>query len=171
MQENYDKCFELLLHYEGGFVNNPHDPGGMTNLGVTKKAWEAFVGKEVDEEEMRALTPEVVGPFYKSHYWDKCHCDDLPAGVDAVVFDAAVNSGPGNAAKWLQHSVGVNADGAIGPHTLAEVANHAPAELVQIFSDTRLHFMQSLPTWSVFGKGWEARVENLREKALAMVEG
>ena len=67
MQENYDKCFELLLHYEGGFVNNPHDPGGMTNLGVTKKAWEAFVGKEVDEDEMRALTPEVVGPFYKSH--------------------------------------------------------------------------------------------------------
>ena len=111
--ENYDKCFELLLHYEGGFVNNPHDPGGMTNLGVTKKAWEAFIGREVDEEEMRALTPEVVGPFYKSHYWDKCHCDDLPAGVDAVVFDAAVNSGPGNAAKWLQHSVGVNADGAI----------------------------------------------------------
>jgi lysozyme family protein len=91
MQSNFEPCLALMLAHEGGFVNHPQDPGGMTNLGVTKRVWEEWVGHEVDEKQMRALTPETVAPLYKRKYWDAVRADDLVAGVDYVVFDVAVN--------------------------------------------------------------------------------
>ena len=92
MHKNFDKCLSMLLHHEGGFVNHPKDPGGMTNLGVTKKVYEAWVGKEVNEETMRGLTFVDVAPLYKKKYWDRVRGDDLPSGVDWCAFDWAVNS-------------------------------------------------------------------------------
>ena len=110
-----------------------------------------------------------VGPMYKVKYWDKVRGDDLPAGVDYAVFDAAINSGPGRAAKWLQSTVGAVPDGAIGAGTLAKVAAMEPAEIVEKYQETRLTFMQSLPTWDTFGKGWGRRVTEVKEAALKMV--
>jgi lysozyme family protein len=144
MKSNFDEALKAILHHEGGFVNHPADPGGMTNLGVTKKVWEEWIGHEVDEKAMRALTPEIVGPMYKAKYWDKIKGDDLPAGVDYAVFDAAVNSGPGRAAKWLQACVGVEPDGGIGPKTLAAVAKFDPTELVEDYAKRRLSFLMDL---------------------------
>jgi lysozyme family protein len=169
MKENFDSALAAILHHEGGFVNHPKDPGGMTNLGVTKRVWEEWVGHEVDEKAMRALTPEIVGPMYKSKYWDKVRGDDLPAGVDYAVFDAAINSGPGRAAKWLQTTVGAVPDGAIGNGTLAKVAAMEPSEIVEKYQATRLAFMQSLPTWDTFGKGWGRRVAEVGSAAQQMV--
>ena len=102
MKENFERALAAVLHHEGGFVNHPSDPGGMTNLGCTKKVWEEWVGHEVDEKAMRALTPADVAPLYKAKYWDKIKGDELPDGVDYVVFDCAINSGPGRAIKFLQ---------------------------------------------------------------------
>jgi lysozyme family protein len=158
MKQNFQPALEHVLVSEGGFVNHPADPGGMTNLGVTKKVWEEWVGHEVDEKAMRALTPEIVGPMYKAKYWDKLKGDELPSGVDYAVFDAAVNSGPGRAAKWLQACVGVEPDGGIGPKTLAAVASFDPAELVENYNKRRLSFLMDLPHWGKFGKGWGRRV-------------
>lgn len=169
MKENFDAALEAILHHEGGFVNHPSDPGGMTNLGVTKRVWQEWVGHEVDEKAMRALTPEVVAPMYKNKYWDKVRGDDLPAGVDYAVFDAAINSGPGRAAKWLQTAVGAVPDGAIGAGTLAKVEAMNSSEIIEKYQQTRLAFMQSLPTWSVFGKGWSRRVAEVEESAAKMV--
>jgi lysozyme family protein len=76
MKENFDSALEAVLHHEGGFVNHPRDPGGMTNLGVTKRVWEEWVGHEVDEATMRGLTPDLVAPLYKARYWDKVRGDD-----------------------------------------------------------------------------------------------
>ena len=115
MNQNFDKCMEMLLHHEGGFVNHPSDPGGMTNLGVTKKTWDEFYGDDIDEEQMRNITVDDIKPIYKTMYWDRCRCGDLPSGVDWAVFDWAVNSGPGRAAKALQRAVGAYEDGAAGP--------------------------------------------------------
>jgi lysozyme family protein len=168
MKENFDAALKAILHHEGGFVNHPADPGGMTNLGVTKKVWEEWVGHEVDEKAMRALTPEVVGPMYKAKYWDKIKGDDLPTGVDYCVFDAAVNSGPGRAAKWLQSCVGVEPDGGIGPKTLAAVATFDPADLVEDYAKRRLSFLMDLPTWGTFGKGWGRRVAEVQTVASSM---
>jgi lysozyme family protein len=161
MKENFAEALQRVLKHEGGFVNHPADPGGMTNLGVTKKVWEEWVGYEVDEKAMRALTPAQVAPLYKAKYWDKIRGDDLPDGVDYAVFDAAVNSGPGRAAKWLQACVGVEVDGEIGPKTLAAVAAFK-GDLVDDYSKRRLSFLMDLPHWATFGKGWSRRVAEVQ---------
>ena len=169
MRENFDKCFELMLAHEGGYVDHPQDPGGRTNLGVTQRVWEEWMGRPVTEKEMRALTPIMVKPLYKRKYWDAARCDDLVAGVDYCVFDVAVNSGPGRAIKFLQSTVGVTVDGGFGPATLAAVNEQDPAKLIAKYSDTRLQFLKSLRTWSTFGKGWERRVNEVENKALKML--
>jgi lysozyme family protein len=171
MQSNFETCLKLMLAHEGGYVNHPQDPGGMTNLGVTKRVWEEWVGHEVDEKQMRALTPETVAPLYKRKYWDAVRADDLVAGVDYCVFDVAVNSGPGRAIKFLQSSVGVTADGGFGPATLAAVkkVEEDPARLIELYCAKRLEFLQSLKTFETFGKGWSRRVAEVKEKALKML--
>lgn len=164
MKENFQAALDHVLRSEGGFVNHPLDPGGMTNLGVTKKVWEEWVDHSVDEKAMRALTPEDVMPLYK-HIWDRVKGDALPDGVDYVVFDAAVNSGPGRAAKWLQGAVGAWVDGSIGPNTLKAVAAFAPDDLIHAYQAKRLEFLQNLPTWGTFGKGWSRRVADVTSTA------
>lgn len=168
MKANFDAALKAILHHEGGYVNHPADPGGMTNLGVTKRVWEEWVGHEVDEKTMRNLTPEIVGPMYKVKYWDKIKGDELPTGVDYVVFDAAVNSGPGRAAKWLQACVGVDPDGGIGPKTLAAVAAVDASQLVEDYAKRRLSFLMDLQTWDTFGKGWGRRVAEVQKTGLDM---
>jgi lysozyme family protein len=162
MKLNFEDCLAYVLASEGGFVNHPKDPGGMTNLGCTKAVWEEFVGHSVSEADMRGLTPDMVAPLYKQKYWDKVAGDQLPSGLDYAVFDAAINSGPGRAAKWLQEVAGVLADGAIGPKTLAAIAEFTPATLIAHYNDKRLQFLESLPTWKTFGKGWGNRVAHVQ---------
>jgi lysozyme family protein len=172
MNANFETCLALMLAHEGGFVNHPQDPGGMTNLGVTKRVWEEWTGHEVDEKQMRALTPELVAPLYKRKYWDAVRADDvLVDGVDYCVFDVAVNSGPGRAIKFLQSCVGVTADGGFGPATMAAVtkAQEDPARLIEMYCARRLEFLQSLKTFETFGKGWSRRVQEVKDKALKML--
>lgn len=169
MKDNFESALKAILHHEGGYVNHPQDPGGMTNLGVTKRVWEEWVGHEVDEKAMRALTPELVAPLYKQKYWNRVRGDDLPTGVDYIVFDAAVNSGAGRASKWLQTVVKTVPDGAIGPATLRAVAAMPAADIVEKYQETRLAFLQSLPTWGTFGRGWGRRVQEVKEAALKMI--
>jgi lysozyme family protein len=168
MRANFAEALQALLKHEGGYVNHPADPGGMTNLGVTKRVWEEWVGHSVTEKVMRDLKPEDVAPLYKRKYWDKVQGDSLPDGVDLAVFDAAVNSGPGRAAKWLQEMVGAKADGVIGPQTLTTVEQIDPKKLVADYNAHRLAFLKGLPTFPTFGKGWSNRVAAVTTEALAM---
>jgi len=168
MKENFEFALKALLKHEGGYVNHPSDPGGMTNLGVTKRVWEEWVGHPVTEADMRALTPEKVALLYKKKYWDKVCGDDLPTGVDLAVFDLAVNSGPGRAAKMLQKVLGVTQDGAIGPQTIAKALNVDSSKIVADYNAERLAFLMALPTWGTFGKGWGRRVAEVTEQATHM---
>ena len=170
MKENFDECLALLIapDREGGFVNHPKDPGGMTNMGVTKQAWEEWVGRSSTEKEMRSLKPANIYSFYKRKYWDKVNGDLLPAKVDYAVFDFAVNSGPGRAAKVLQRILGVKQDGDIGPVTLEKAASVDSKKLVEDYNAERLLFLKSLPTWPDFGNGWERRVSEVTNEALTM---
>ncbi len=167
-KENWDDAFKAVLKHEGGFVNHPRDPGGMTNLGVTKRAWEEYTGQQADETEMRSLTAEIVKPFYKAKYWDKIKGDDLPSGVDYAAYDLAVNSGPARAAKYLQQIAGVPVDGVIGPKTLAAIKESPSEEVVDALCGMRMDFLKALPTFDVFGKGWTRRVAEVEEKAKGM---
>jgi lysozyme family protein len=168
MNFNWEKSFKLMLSSEGGYVDHPSDPGGRTNLGVTQAVWENWIGHVSGEKEMRSLTPEMVKPIYKKKYWDACRCDELPSGVDYLVFDFAVNAGVGRSIKTLQKVFGVTIDGAIGPKTLQAVTFSDANDLIKKFSDEKVRFYQSLPTFSVFGKGWLNRVERVKAEAFSM---
>lgn len=168
MNTNWDACFNHLIKHEGGYVNHPSDPGGRTNLGITQAVWENWVDRPVTEEEMKALTKDMVKPLYKDLYWERVKGDKLPSGVDYCVFDAAVNSGVRRASQWLQSALGVTADGSIGPQTLAIASVTSPATIITNFSAQRLKFLQGLSTWPTFGKGWERRVNEVKAAALSM---
>ena len=169
MKDNFEQCLAMVLKHEGGYVHHSKDPGGRTNLGVTQKVWEEWVGHPVDEAAMRALGPADVAPLYKKNYWDKIHGDQLPSGVDYACFDLAVNSGVGRAAKILQQAVGVSADGVIGPATMDAVEKANPRDLATEICDLRLQFLQSLPTFATFGKGWSRRVAEVEKLSFDMV--
>lgn len=169
MKDNFEKCLEFVLHHEGGFVDHPEDPGGATNLGCTKATWEKWVGRLCTVDDIKALVPADVAPLYKDKYWDKVRGDDLPTGVDYCVFDTAINSGPGRAAKFLQEAVGAVADGAIGPRTLAAVREADPRQVIDAYCAARLAWLQELPTWPTFGRGWGRRVTEVRRQALLML--
>lgn len=169
MNINWQKSFKLMLASEGGFANHPSDPGGMTNLGVTKATWENWVGRQSDESEMRGLTPDKVEPLYKKKYWDAVRGDELPTGLDYLVFDFAVNAGAGRAIKTLQTALGVTADGGFGPITLKEVQTVEPANLIERFSKAKETFYQSLTQFPTFGKGWLNRVAKVKTNAFSML--
>ena len=169
MLSNWSNAFALMLKSEGGFVNHPSDPGGMTNLGVTKRVWEEWVGRESNEKEMRGLTPEMVEPLYKRKFWDAVRGDELPAGISYLIFDFAVNAGVGRSIKTLQSAVGVTPDGGFGPMTMAAVQAVDPVELVEKFSQAKEDFYRSLNTFETFGKGWLNRVAAVKVKANSML--
>lgn len=171
MNDNFDKALQLVLKHEGGFVNHPRDPGGATNKGVTLQTFRRFFGPSKTVDDLRTITSEQLAHVYRSGYWDKCRCDQLPGGVDYAVFDVAVNSGPGRAVKFVQAAVGATQDGVIGPNTLELVAGQDAAVLINTVCDWRLVFLQGLSTFDTFGKGWTRRVAEVRSKALEMLEG
>lgn len=167
---NFEKCLALLLQHEGGFVNDSRDNGGMTNLGVTIRVWEEWVGHPVSEKEMRNLTPLMVGPLYKRKYWDAVRADELESGLDYSVFDVAVNSGVGRAIKLLQSCVGATPDGGFGSITMALVKQENTKMLIKKFTERRIEFLQSLKSYSVFGTGWIRRTVEVNKKSLELAE-
>lgn len=169
MKDNFADCLEMLLKHEGGYVNHPKDPGGETNLGVTRKVWEQWIGKPAGKDAMKKLTVADVSPLYKKLYWDRVRGDDLPSGVDWAVFDWAVNSGTGRAAKALQKIVGVEPDGGIGAATVAAVKKADPATVIKKLALMRENFYRNLPTFGTFGRGWLRRNDETLEVALSMV--
>ena len=169
MKANYDKCLETILHHEGGYVNHPKDPGGETNLGVTKRVYLEHGGTK----DMKDLLVEDVAPIYKKGYWDKMKGDELPSGLDLCVFDFGVNAGPGRSAKYLQTMIGTVADGGIGPNTLAKlkeyVEKHGIEKSIEDFQGARQDYYEKLSTFATFGRGWTRRVDETTELALSMV--
>lgn len=171
MEINFAASLKHVLEHEGGWADHPQDPGGATMKGVTLATYRRHFGEHKSKQDLRNITDKQLGHIYRSAYWDKCRCDALPAGVDYAVFDAAVNSGPGRSARWLQASVGAEQDGGIGAKTLAKVAQHDAAQVAGMLCDQRLKFLQSLDTWETFGQGWGRRIEAVRVTAMVMATG
>jgi lysozyme family protein len=170
---NFNACLAEILKHEGGFVNHSRDPGGMTNLGVTKQTYEEWVGHPVSEQIMRKLTPQLVSPLYKVKFWDTMKCENLPKGLDLCVFDFGVNAGVRRSVRMLQRLLRVEDDGIIGPATLAAVearkaviGSHA---LIAFFQAERRVYYKSLPHFPTFGRGWLRRVDAVEKTAKAMV--
>lgn len=149
----FDEAFERLIGHEGGYSNNPMDPGGETMFGITQRVARAngYTG------DMRSLTLDKAKQIARAEYWDACQADKLPAFLRFDVFDGAYNSSPRQSLKWLQRAIGAEDDGSIGPATIA-AANQADAFALSRFNGQRLRFMTDLGTWGQFGKGWARRI-------------
>mgnify|MGYP003340755513 FL=1 len=173
MKINFAEALGLTLRHEGGFVNNSKDPGGATNKGVTLATFSLFLGRQATVDELKLISDMQLLAIYRKSYWDKVRGDDLPSGLDFCVFDFAVNSGPGRAVKMLQSMIGVEADGGIGPKTLAALEAYVSHEtlprVIDQYQAKRLHYLQALPHWETFGKGWGRRVNEVLDEAMLMM--
>ena len=167
----FKECLDLVLKSEGGWTGPQGlkgDPGGETNLGVTKKVWEEWFGHPV--ESLKHLTPELVAPLYEQRYWRPCYGEVLPRGINYLVFSMGVNAGPGRSIKLFQQSLGCVPDGIIGPRTRELISASNPATLIAKFSEVRREYYRSLKFFPVFGKGWLARVDREEAEALDMLK-
>jgi lysozyme family protein len=153
----FDEAYHILLGHEGGYSNHAADPGGETMWGVTKRVAQAngYTGP------MRDLPLEVAKRIYRSMYWAPVRAQELPPTLRYPVFDAAVNSGTGQAIRWLQRALGVADDGRIGPITLAAAQRADAEQVLRRMLGARLRFMTDLSSWPHFGRGWARRVADL----------
>jgi lysozyme family protein len=148
---SFPRALSHVLAHEGGFVNHPADPGGATNLGVTRAALSAWRGRPAAIADVRALTRAEAAALYRARYWDAIGGDSLPAGLDLAVFDLAVNSGVGRARRMLK-----------------ALPAGAPDARIKALCAARPAFLRWLKTWPVFGRGWARRVAATRKAALAL---
>ena len=154
MQQNYNYALQQVLKSEGGYTNDPRDPGGPTNFGITIADYRMYVNKNATANDIKNMHLADAQSIYRSKYWNALGCDALPSGVDYCVFDYGVNSGIGRARKvWNK------------------VKTSDPKETINAICDERLKFLQSLSTWSHFGKGWGARVASVRQNSLKLAGG
>lgn len=180
MKDNFDNILKFTLRAEGGFVDDPDDPGGMTNLGISFRFLKGVnpelgdVNNDgvVDEHDIEEMTLDAASKIYRVCFWDACKCDDLPSLVDDVVFDTGVNMGTGTAIKLLQRTLNNNygfkldVDGGLGAFTmnaLKTVSNNL--KFAKDYLDTRRDYYTSLadekPRFQKFLKGWLNRVNDL----------
>ena len=146
---DFSQAFDRLITNEGGYVNNPADPGGETQWGISKRSYPNL--------NIKALSRDAAKAIYYKDFWLAGSMDKIPGPVAFQVFDAAVNHGVSTAIRMLQTAADVAADGHIGPISLS-VVNTIPVSVMLIkFIATRIHFWTKLSTWATFGKGWANR--------------
>jgi lysozyme family protein len=166
---NFSRCLDAVLREEGGYTNDPNDPGGPTNFGITIKDLEEWRGKPVTADDVKNMSKNEAQEIYRSMYWNPMQCDDLPNGIDMEVFDFGVNAGIREAVKTLQSVVGVTADGSVGPITLSAAKAANRQTTIQSYSERRLNYYRSLTAeWSHFGTGWTNRTNAVEQVALNM---
>lgn len=167
---NFLACFNETASMEGGYVDNPHDPGGATMAGVTQAVYAAWLAKQGrPNAPVKEISLSDRQAIYRELYWNAVRGDDLYAGLDLVVVDTGWGSGPVTAIKLLQRALGVADDGKLGPATLAAVqSQHNSVALIDKVCAERMTFFRGLSTWEYFGVGWTSRLNRIQAKALAM---
>jgi len=164
----FENAVGLVLQHEGGFVQHPSDPGGATNFGITHATLARARGHSVSVDDVRNLTREGAIAIYRRLYWDAVRAEELPPGLDLAVFDLAVHSGPLRAVRLLQAVLGVEADGIVGPVTLAAARRADVPQAIGRLTSMRLRVLRRLATWPVFGRGWQRRVLGTEREALRL---
>lgn len=174
MSDPFDIAMDFVWRPENdgqGYHDSPFDPGGATTWGVTFDTWAAWCRLHKTMPTLstfRTLGPLALLPLYRAWFWNACRCGDLPLGVGLSVFDIAVGSAPAHAARFLQSVVGTIQDGEIGPITLAATAALPAPHVINELCVQRESFYASLPTFRVFGRGWDRRAQDCRTLALSM---
>lgn len=153
MSMSFHHAFELVVGLEGGYVNDPDDPGGETKYGISERAFPS--------EDIKNLTLDRAKELYHRHYWEKAQCSLYPPPLDVYMFDCAVNQGPDAAIKLLQRVLGVKADGVIGPVTKRKLAQSPTREVAALFmADRALRYVNTV-NFDKYGRGWFKRLFHL----------
>ncbi len=173
MADAFDTCLAFTLRAEGGYVDDPADPGGATNMGITLATFRQWSDDaELGPAQVQDMTERTARAIYRSLYWNPLRADALPAGVDLSVFDMGVNAGIWGSARLLQRAIGFTADevdGCVGPETLGAAAKCDPRSLVNDLADRQAAYYRSLSDFPTFGAGWLNRTDARRSAALAMI--
>lgn len=172
MTDLFPQALAKVLVSEGGFSNDPQDPGGATNHGIIQSEYDKYRWRHnLGLRSVKFITDAEVSDIYRNSYWIAGKCDQMPVGVSYVVFDGNVNSGVNQSAKWLQRALGVDDDGVVGLKTLAALAAYPDKDkLIDSICDQRLKFLKALPGWPHFGKGWGDRVARVRATGKAWAQ-
>lgn len=159
----FTRCVSVVLQQEGWgiYTNTPGDSGGPTKYGITLATLSAWRGQPCVASDVMSLTEAEALSIYRTNIWHAVAGDQLPPGVNLMVFDCAVNQGPGHAAMWLQRAAGVMADGIVGPATLAAVCSAQPVPLLEAIKAERLSAYEQDPGWAEFGHGWTSRDDSI----------
>ena len=151
----WEQAVSFILEQEGGYVNNPNDPGKATKYGISKK--------EYPDLDIENITLEQAKKIYKRDYWDRCKCSFIPDSLSIALFDFAVNSGTKKAITYLQKALEVPADGVIGNQTISACNREPTKKVLEKYMDLRLDFLMSLKNWKYFGNGWGKRVNRTKQ--------
>lgn len=166
---NFLACFNETESFEGGYVNNPHDPGGATLKGVTQGVYSAWLRQHGrSNAAVRGASDVDIQAIYRELYWNPVHGDDLFVGLDLVMVDYGWGSGPITAIEHMQRLLGIAVDGVFGPATLAAIDMPDQRGFINGLCAERLAFFQRLPGWKYFGPGWTNRLNGIHIKALEM---
>jgi lysozyme family protein len=173
MEDRFGSCLALTLRQEGGYVDDPADPGGATNMGITLATYREWSDDpNLGDVQVRDMTQKTASAIYRSLYWNRLRADALPPGVDLSVFDMGVNAGIWRSAKLLQQALdftGAKVDGSIGPETLAAADRFDARTLVNNLANRQTAYYRSLGNFRIFGTGWLRRANARRDAALAMI--
>jgi lysozyme family protein len=167
-QEPFMVCLAFTLKYEGGYVDHPADPGGATNLGVTRATLAKWRGRPVSKSDVKALSRAEAAEIYRRYFWEPCGGPILPAGVNAVVFDWAVHSGPSRAVRALHKVLKIEQAATPGPRLRQALSKAEPKAVISLLCAERRRFLSRLKGFAVFGRGWSRRVDALEKTALAL---
>jgi uncharacterized protein (TIGR02594 family) len=173
----FETALAHILEMEGGYGDDPADPGGPTNVGITLADYARHKGLTVTDanramliDGLRRIPPGEVRAIYLTAYWQPSHGGELPAALALFHFDTAVNMGTGTAARMLQTALDVTIDGEIGPETRSAAAAADPATLLTAYAELRRRRYRSLAAFPRFGRGWLSRVDTTLRRALALAK-
>jgi lysozyme family protein len=172
LKYNYDDSFELVIGHEGGFTKDRRDRGnwtsGVIGVGQLKGTKYGVSAMSYPDLDIVNLTLDQAKAIYKKDFWDKCRCDELPSGIDYVVFDAAINHGPSRAIKLIQTAVNATPDGILGPNSLSNIQKTDPVKAVTEFCVQRMMFFTDISTFNVYGLGWTRRAFDTHLNGVSM---
>lgn len=171
--DNFKLCVEKTIFFEdetetGVFTNDPRDPGGATRWGITLKTLERFLGRKCSPKDVEKLSRNAAISIYAANYWGVMACQNLPHGVDFMVFDFGVNAGCERSVKTLQKIIGVRSDGICGPITQGASYGYPSEQLVRLLADAQEEHYRNLSTFATFGSGWMRRLGNRRRAAMSL---
>jgi len=173
MSDRFSACLTETLRWEGGYSDDPHDSGGKTMRGVIQRVYDGYRdGKGLPRQWVKLIEDAELREIYRNNYWRLVRGDELPAGVDLVLWDMGVNAGPSRAIRLMQRVLGVKVDGHIGPATMAAITRQSEGamviDLIRTYTEERRRFYRSLKVFWRFGKGWLRRADGIEAVALEM---